>query len=175
MKAIKVSVFVTFLLGAASHASAFVIEGQDMRLGINVYMNGMYTYMSSMPMQVGSTIMEMPDDISTFQTDGNILFNVVRDKLRANINLQFHNAFSSEGQPGPDDEATSGAFQILEAFGQYSFAESLEVRVGQFLSPFGIYNQIRYITPLFAPVVLPMMYDPPPTSPGMLLFLKTPT
>lgn len=155
----------------ASEAHAVMVETDDMRLGINGYINTIHTYMSKMPMVMTTDGMEeigtAASDTSTVENDDNLIFNAVKERLRINMNLAFHNGFSSEGGGGtggmalPDDEATRGAFRLLEAFGEYAFRQQLQVRAGQFLSPFGIYNQIRFVTPLFAPVVLPMMYQPP--------------
>lgn len=167
MRRISVLLSILFLVLTSPKAMAFTIEDQDMRMGVNGYLNTIYTYMSTMPMQMGPSIVEMADDTSTFENDSNLIFNVHRDRLRANLNLQFRNAFSSDGTAGGSD--TKGEFDLLELFGEYAFGEPLEVRFGQFLSPFGIYNHIRFITPLFAPVVLPMMYQPPGNFPGHAL------
>ena len=156
----------------ASEAHAVMVETDDMRLGINGYINAIHTYMSKMPMVMTMDGMEAigtaASDTSTVETDDNVIFNAVKDRLRINMNLAFHNGFSSKGGGrmgemalSDDDEATEGTFRLLEAFGEYAFRQQLQVRAGQFLSPFGIYNQIRFVTPLFAPVVLPMMYQPP--------------
>lgn len=168
MKMTKILLPVVLLLitgtMVAPHASAVTIEAADMRLGINGYVNGLYTYMSKMPMSMGGT---MPDT-STFETDSHLLFNAVKDKLRISFNLEFGNSASVSGSDmgGMGSGEIIGEMGILETFGEYGFSEHFQVRVGNFLTPFGIYNQIRYITPLFATVVLPMMYEPPANYEG---------
>lgn len=142
-------------------ASAVTFEAEDIRLGINGYVNGLYTYMSKMPTAMGDT---MPDT-STFETDNHLLFNAAKDRLRVNLNLEYDNGGFVRGGDMGSEEIT-GDLGILEGFGEYAFSKPIQVRVGNFLSPFGIYNQVRYITPLFATVVLPMMYDPPENYEG---------
>lgn len=155
-KRVTILIFLIALIGFVPHASAVTIEAADMRLGINGYVNGLYTYMSKTPTSMGGTMA----DTSTFETKSHLLVNAVKDKFRININLEFDNSgFASGSGMGSGD--ITGKFGVLETFGEYGFSESLQVRVGNFLTPFGIYNEIRYITPLFATVVLPMMYEPP--------------
>lgn len=153
-----------FILGVSSQAPAAVIETEDLRLGINGYLNAKFTYMSEMARDNGG--IEKTAESSAFENDTNLLFNVVKDPIRANLNLQFINAFCSSGNTNPalnrcDGEEKLGEFSLLEVFGEFAVNRQLKLRAGHFLSPFGIFNQVRFVTPLFAPVVLPMMYQPP--------------
>lgn len=159
----RISILIWFfmtLIVSVPPASAVTFEAEGIRLGINGYVNGLYTYMSTMPTAMGDT---MPD-MSTFETNNHLLLNAVKDRLRVNLNLEFDNGGFVRGTDMGGE--TTGDLGLLEGFGEYAFSESLQVRVGNFLSPFGIYNQIRYITPLFATVVLPMMYVPPENYEG---------
>lgn len=141
--------------------SAITIQSEGIRLGINGYFNGIYTYMSKMPQATGDI---MPD-ASTFETETHLLLNVAKDKFHLNFNIEFDNGAFVRGDDMGGGDIT-GIISILETSGEYGFREFLQVRVGSFLTPFGIYNQIRYITPLFAPVALPMMYEPPENYTG---------
>ena len=150
--------FTLLLIVPFPKAHAVTIETDTFRLGINGYLNTRYTYMSKMAM--GSPIADN-NGVSTFENDTNLIFNAIKDRLRANINLEFINAVAIHGQTGMDDEKTEGKLNLIEAFGQFGFSDSFQIRAGQFLSPFGIYNEMRFITSLYAPVTLPMMYQPP--------------
>ena len=157
---ISLLLFFSMLIGVISSAFAVTIESEEIRLGINGYINGHYTYMGKMAMSETETV----PDSSTFGTAAHLLFNAVKNKLRVNLNLDFDNGAFARGLES-DDEVI-GALGIMETFGEYTVSEPFQVRIGNFLTPFGIYNQIRYITPLFAPVVLPMMYSPPENYKG---------
>src|SRR3989304_3539250 len=157
---ISLLLFFSMLIGVISSAFAVTIESEEIRLGINGYINGHYTYMGKMAMSETETV----PDSSTFGTSAHLLFNAVKNKLRVNLNLEFDNGAFARGLES-DDEVI-GALGIMETFGEYTVSEPFQVRIGNFLTPFGIYNQIRYITPLFAPVVLPMMYSPPENYKG---------
>ena len=135
---------------------AATLETPQGRIGIFGYTNALYTYMSSMAMQSGSMAMKM-GDTSTFETDGNLLLQAEFMPIRAKVNLEYHNPVEI---PGPTGDI-QGSFSVLEAYGEYEWGPGLKLRAGHFLAPYGIYNAIRYVTPLFASVVLPMMYDPP--------------
>ena len=162
-KKVSVLFFIIILINLLPHqVSAVTLEGEDMRLGINGYVNGIYNYMSKMAMAEDGTVGTQPDT-STFENNTHLLFNAVKDRLRISLNIEMDNSASVKGG-GMDDinSEITGKLGILETFGEYTFTESFRVRIGAFLTPFGIYNQIRYITPLFASIVLPMMYVPPP-------------
>jgi hypothetical protein len=150
------------VLLAAPKAWAVTIDTDEMRLGINGYMNTHYTYIGRMAAVqddgTGGTAIGQAADVSTFENNSHLLINAVTDAFRANLNIEFHNDFAGEGTGA--GSGTRGGLDILELFGQYTFGSLFEVRSGYFLAPFGIYNQIRFFTPLFAPVVLPMMYAP---------------
>lgn len=161
-KIILLLTFSILLTWFGENATAVTIESGDMRLGINGYMNSIYTYMSKMPMAMGPL---MPDS-STFEMETHLLFNAVKDRLRVNLNVHWDNGADVS------DAGTTGKFGVMETFGEYAFSESLQVRAGYFLAPYGIYNQISYITPLFATVVLPMMYEPPENYMGEPLVPK---
>ena len=160
----KLFLLCLFAIGLPSQAMAIMIETDEMRLGINGYLNVVYEYMGKMAaVTEDGTGIETLSDSSTFENDTHLIFNAVKDRLRTNLNIEFHNGYFSEGKTvgGVDENITRGEFLLLEVFGEYSGGPYLQVRAGQFLSPFGIYNHIRYVTPLFASVELPMMYHPP--------------
>lgn len=143
-------------------ARAVTLEAFDTRLSIHAYMDLEYTYMGKMPMDPGGMgPVTAGEDLSTIDQENlNLIFQANRDRFIANVNLEFHEAF----QTGFDNAGASeghGNFGVLEAFGEYQQSDALKVRGGTFLAPFGLYNQIRFASPLFAPVVLPTMYEPP--------------
>ena len=53
-----------------------------------------------------------------------------------------------------DRDVALGSIEIERAHGEYEFAQSLVVRVGQFLTPYGIWN-IDHGTPVVIPVSIP--------------------
>jgi len=146
------------LLPASAGAVSLDVEGT--RLSINGYLDLQYTYMDRMPMRMGSMIMPM-DSVSTLDQDHlNLILQTTRDHTVANINLESRHAFSGgvDASGAPDGH---GQWSVLEAWGEYQFSDRFQVRGGQFLAPFGLYNHMRYAIALFAPVVLDTMYAPP--------------
>jgi Gram-negative porin len=142
-------------------AGAVSLEVQDTRLSINGYLDLQYTYMDPMPMRMGNAVVPM-DAVSTLDQDHlNLILRTTRDHTVANINLESRHAFSG-GVDAGGAPAGHGQWSVLEAWGEYQFSDRYQVRGGQFLAPFGIYNHMRYAISLFAPVVLDTMYEPPP-------------
>ncbi len=152
------------LLGLTSIVHAVTFDVADMKFGINGFVDLEYTYMEAMPMVMTMTNMETGmemekimtmDETSTLgQHHLNLLFDVERERSRVFINFQSLNAATSGG-------VEVGYLNVKEAYGEYMFSDLFKIRAGNFLMPFGIFNEVRYITPLFATVVLPMMYEPP--------------
>ena len=107
--------------------------------------------------------MEMNKQLNFDQNHLNILLGTQMDDVKTHINLESRHSYQSNdrftGQSASGGE--SGMFRIAEAFGEYIKNDFLRLRFGSFNAPFGIYNQFRYITPLFTTVVLPYMYEMP--------------
>lgn len=173
MKKIFFVFLLVILLGITSSAHAVSFDAGDIKFGINGYMDLEYTYMSEMPMTntAGTMIMRMDDESSLDQHHMNLLFDAERGKFRAHVNLESIYAYTTAGEYtlDTDDPANhklegtkgKGEFSMLEAYGQYTVNDLFKVTAGHFLMPFGIYNEVKYITPLFATVVLPQMYQLP--------------
>ncbi len=154
MKKVKRLVIILSALvfwGVSSTVYAFNFDLEGVKFGINGYMDIQYTYMAKQTMSDGALM----KDMSTFeQNQMNLIFDMEKDRVRTHLNLESHNAYTSE-------DGGKGGWEIENAFGQYTFSDMLVVRGGQMLTPFGIFNEVSYITPLFASVVLPMMYRLP--------------
>jgi len=145
----------------AASAGAVSLDVQGTRLSIYGYLDVQYTYMDRMPMRMGATVMPM-DAISTLDQDHlNLIVHTVRDRMVANVNLESRHAFESAVQNDGTVDG-HGQWNVLEAWGEYQFSDRYQVRGGRFLAPFGIYNHMRYAIALFAPVVLPTIYETPP-------------
>jgi len=141
-------------------AGAVTLDAHGTRLSINGYLDVQYTYMDPMPMRMGAAIVPM-DAVSTLDQDHlNLIVQTVRDRTVVNINLESRHAFSG-GVDANGSPAGHGQWSVLEAWGEYQVSDRFQVRGGQFLAPFGIYNHMRYAIALFAPVVLPTIYAPP--------------
>jgi hypothetical protein len=161
MRITKLSLCLAAALMAPIPAGAVSLDVHGTRLSVNGYLDLQYTYMDRMPMRMGAMVMAM-DPVSTLDQDHlNLIFQVARDRVLANVNLQSRRAFSGAVQSDGSVDG-QGSWDVLEAYGEYQFSDRFAVRGGQFLAPFGIYNHMRYAIALFAPVVLPTMYEPPP-------------
>ncbi|MFQ5735931.1 MAG: porin [Thermodesulfobacteriota bacterium] len=149
----KFAVLISFLafMCIASAAQAVSMEVQGFKLGINGYVDLQYNYMSKAPMSDGSIMSES----SAFrQEQFNLLFDAEKERYRAHINLQAEDTFTSE-------DGGKGVWKLQEAYGEYRFNDLLDARAGFILTPFGIYNEVSYITSLYASVVLPFIYELP--------------
>jgi hypothetical protein len=142
-------------------AGAVTLQAYDARVNLNLYLDVQYTYMGRLPkgMETSPGVYAVDptphDGISTLDQERlNLILKVDRDRFRANVNLYSHRAFAS------DANATQGEFQVMEAYGEYRRSREFNLRGGTFLVPFGIFNEIRYAISLFAPVVLPTVYEP---------------
>jgi len=159
MKRLLAAAVVLLAVAAPHIARAVTLEAQDARISINGFLDLQYTYMGRLPAPavppaVGITTQ---DPVSTLDQDRlNLILKVDRDRFRVNVNVSSRKSYTVGGvEP-------HGAFSFLEAYGEYRGSQALNVRGGSFLVPFGIYNEIRYATSLFAPVVLPQVYEPLP-------------
>ncbi len=102
---------------------------QDMKFGINGYLDLEYTYISKSPVEADEGIIETRDEQSYFDQDHmNLLFGVEKDKFRGHLNLQSLHSFSSG-----DDQ---GDFEILEAYGEYIFTDILKNQGRKIFSAF---------------------------------------
>lgn len=156
MKKSYILIIVILLFFNAS-AYAVTFDVQDIRLGINGYVDLEYTYMTRAPEIMTSGDIGRMDIMSSLnQHHMNLLFDAEKEKYRVHINISSVNSYSTH-----EGEHDLGDFEIQEAYGEYLFNEHLKIKLGNFLAPSGIYNEIRYITPLFATVVLPQLYEPP--------------
>ncbi len=147
------------LLGLTPSVDAVTLDVSGMKFGINGFMDLEYTYSGKMAMVMTDsngveTIMSMDESSSFDQHHMNLLLGVEKGKFRAHLNIQSLYAYTTE-------DGGKGDFAIEEAYGEYTVNDLLKIRAGHFLMPFGIYNDIHYITPLFATVVLPYIYEPP--------------
>jgi len=178
----------SLVLFCSSSAQAVSFKAGNVRLNINAYLDFEGTWMSKMPMGMmcsaavpctmpsgmtltgGAMVMNMNPVFWFDQNHMNLFIGAEIDKLKVFINLESRHAYStfnlntgSSGNVGMMGQGgTVGAFRIAEAYGNYRFYDALEFRAGFFLTPFGIYNDIRYVTPLFASVMLPFLYELPP-------------
>lgn len=141
-------------------APAVTLDLPDTRLSISGYLDLGYMYMGQLP--AGPAPMAVGGVSTLGQDHLNLIFRVDRDNLKANVNLAFEDNFKLDLDPmaAPPTEQT-GTFEVLEAWGEWQRGDGLQVRAGRFLPPFGLYNQIRFATALYAPVVLPTLYQPP--------------
>jgi hypothetical protein len=154
-----VAMVLAALLPASAGAVSLDVNGT--RLSVNGYLDLQYTYMDRMPMGMGMMVMPM-DSVSTLDQDHlNLIFQVVHDNVVANVNLQSRRAFQAGVESGGTVDG-HGEWEVLEAYGEYQFSDRYKVRGGEFLAPFGFYNHMRFAIALFAPVVLPTLYEPPP-------------
>lgn len=145
-----------FLFTGVNRSYAVNLKAGDWQFGINGFLDGEYTTMDEMPMVMPSGMLGQMAKRSFFdQHHMNLLFGAEKGKARVNINLKSHHRFFAE------DGESKGELELEEVYGVYSFHDLLKLQVGAMLAPFGIYNSVRYITPLFATVVLPQMYEMP--------------
>lgn len=151
---------------------AVSVKAGKFDLSINGYVDFETTWMSQMPMAMGSStgpgVMTMDQQFTADQNHLNLIFGVRRDKTRVHLNYESRHSFSTYdgntgalGRSGNGSDDNVGSFRIAEAYGEYEVNKYLRIRGGNFYTPFGIYNEIRYITPLFATVVLPFIYEVP--------------
>lgn len=158
----SVILFVFLTLYSPPSAGAMTIETTDGRISLNGYLDLQYTYMGKMPMQMGVGPIMAGTTVSSLDQDRmNLILRTDYERYTAQVNLQSRRGFETGFDPTGTAEG-HGEFSVFEAFGEYQDSGALSVRGGVFLVPFGIYNEIRYATALFAPVVLATMYDPPP-------------
>jgi hypothetical protein len=149
---------VLLLVPGTAGAVSFEVPGA--RLSVSGYLDLQYTYMDRMPMAMGAMIMPM-DAVSTLdQNHMNLIVRAERERVTAAVNLHSDGAYSGSAGSGGSVDG-HGTWEVLEAYGEYAFSDRARVRGGQFLAPFGHYNQTRYAIALFAPVVLPTLYEPP--------------
>lgn len=140
-------------------ARAVTFEAHDARVSINGFVDLQYTYMGRLPVAATPPAAGLvsQDVISTLDQDRlNLILKVDRERFRVNVNMVSRKAYATGGVH------PHGEFSVQEAYGEYRRSQAFNLRGGSFLVPFGIYNEIRYATSLFAPVVLPQVYEPLP-------------
>lgn len=160
MKGVIPAAAVLLLAMAPGPAGAFTVESHDAHVTVSGFLDLQYTFMGRLPMGVETApgvfaVAPVPQDtISTLDQDRlNVILKADRDRFRADVNVASRKAYAAGGVH------PRGEFSILEAYGEYQVSDAFRVRGGSFLVPFGIYNEIRYATSLFAPVVLPQLYE----------------
>lgn len=152
-------------LAFVSSAEAIRLETsrgiKNLTFGINGFLGFEYAYMDKMPMvmDVGGaeTIGAMPGVSFLKLRHLNLLVSVEKENLRVLINLHSNNV----NLAGSNEIHSRDTIETQEAYAEYIFRDFLRIRAGSFLAPFGIYNDVRYILPIFSSVVLPQIYDPP--------------
>lgn len=157
-----------FIIAATSNfAQAVQIEADEWQFGVNGFIGSEFTHMGKMPIlgndseaaSEGDSVITYMDDMSYLSYHMNLLVSAERDNIKTVVNLALRDAhdITTEGEHEVDTD-----FGVAEVYGVYLFHDALKLSFGSMLAPFGIYNDVRYITPLFASVVLPQMYEMPP-------------
>ncbi|PCJ57813.1 MAG: hypothetical protein COA79_15130 [Planctomycetota bacterium] len=132
----------------------------NLRHKFNLYFDVDYTYMEEMPMVMPTGVgMEMAKMKLFSQSHLNLIYDVIGGPVRGHVNFEVLNSFSAGDNENLEGGETN--VSLLELYGEYSANDSINIRVGKFLAPFGLFNDIRYITPLYASVVLPLTYLAP--------------
>lgn len=138
------------------------IKGWDTNL--HLYWDLQYTSMGDMPMEMTDD-MGMPM-IGTMkrqnyldQRHTNLLLDANKENLHFRANLETLSLFNAGSQEYA--LVDKNVVRMLEYYGEYAQSDILKIRTGKFLAPFGIYNDIRFLTPLYSTVVLPVIYELP--------------
>jgi len=93
----------------------------------------------------------------------NLLFDFpVTDKLIVKTHIEFQHA--------PDTERNFGTIKIEWNFFEYAFRDEFRIRVGQVVTPFGIFNEIRDTAPAFLTFEVPQNLILPATRGGFSFF-----
>lgn len=123
----------TFLLAATP---VFAIDWE--KLSINGYTS--FEYEKMLDSEGGG------DPNGSFDADAiDLVLNFqISDKIRAATDLTWEHGAATE-----DDR---GNVAVEYAFVEYTFTDALKVRVGKFLTPFGVFNQIHTAKPAFLTV-----------------------
>ncbi|MBT7609112.1 MAG: hypothetical protein HN576_05115 [Bacteriovoracaceae bacterium] len=160
-----------FILGC-NQLWAASFKTNKYEFSINAYLDIESTWMSQMAMSMGSSegpgVMKMDQQFTLDQNHLNLIFSAIRKKTRVYLNYESRHTFSTFdgdtgilGRDGNGSDNNVGSFRVAEAYGEYNFTQYFKVRGGSFLAPFGIFNELRYATPLFATIVLPFIYEMP--------------
>lgn len=177
-KVIFVMSMLIFIWLSGNAQAFFEKEGDTFRFDIptikgwktllNLYWDLEFTHMGDMPMKMTTTdnmgmqmdmIGSMKKQNFLDQKHMNIILDTKKDRLRLHGNFQTTHLFNAGSQEYAI--ADNNQSKMLEYYGDYTFNDYFKVRLGKFLSPFGLYNDIRYLTPLYATVVLPFIYETP--------------
>ena len=125
------------------------------RTSVNLYGDYEFTHMDEHPTPSGGVV---PQQDFFSQRHGNLLLDAERGKGRVHANLETY-ALTADGD-GERFLKDTAQFGMLEYYGEYIHDDWLRLRVGKSLAPFGLFNEIRYLTPLYATVMLPFIYEP---------------
>jgi len=92
----------------------------------------------------------------------NILLDLQKSNIRFHLNAQGLHVLSNEDKYEAEATLRDKRTSVAAAYGSYGYSDALQFTTGLVIPPFGIYNDVYYITPLFATVVLPEMYEAQP-------------
>ncbi len=81
---------------------------------------------------------------------GHVLLNP-KSRVFAEVEWEHKSSAETEGQPPTSD----GFMRVERAWFEYAVSEALKLRVGKFLTPYGIYNEIHDAAPAFDTTILP--------------------
>ncbi len=164
-------IFATFFMvfyASAGTSRAVELEAGDWRFGINGFLDAEFVYegekpMKPMTMPNGMVNIGKSEEIAYIdQNHLNLIFSAEKDNLRINVNLESRHTFEAFPASAENPEHSAiGHFEIRETYGVYTVNDALKLHAGSMLSPFGIYNEVRYMLPLFSTVVIPLMYEMP--------------
>ena len=129
---------------------------------INVYADITYTSMGDMVMVMngmGNNLMymQMKDSDVVALEHTNFIFEVSKDNLKLQFNFETKNLLSGVN----NSLLEKGNHQLAEVYGEYRFNNNFSIRGGKFFAPFGIYNSIRYVSPMISTIALPTIYELP--------------
>ena len=171
-------IFFSLLIGISfSQGATLKAKKKGLKINLSAYSDFEISWMSEMAMVMDNGMALPMNEVFDFdQNHLNLIFDAKYKKTRVHLNYESRHSFSSfdgntgaSGRTGSGSDDNVGAFRIAEAYGEYSKSSLFKFRAGTFLSPFGIYNEIRYITPLFATIVLPFIYEIPPNYSGTIM------
>jgi hypothetical protein len=127
---------------------------------LNLYLDAEYTDMDAMPVvaAVGGVpqFAKVDDHKNIALNHSHVILDAENKSFRLHINFEAENIIT-----GGDDEELEAEEEFLEYYVEYTVSDSLKIRAGKILAPFGIYSDIRHFTPLYSNIILPTIYEPP--------------
>jgi len=122
---------------------------------VKLYADYEFTHMDEHPTSSGGVV---PQQDFFSQRHGNLLLGAEKEQVRLRVNLETY-ALTADGD-GERFLQDTVQFGVLEYYGEYTHRDWLKIRFGKSLAPFGLFNDIRYLVPLYATVMLPFIYEP---------------